>query len=78
MAINRSHDQSLSRVGIFLNPEVLSHGQLYMSLSRTTNPNKLWLADEGAGEDIDSRGLPHGCIKNIVYDEVFSWLLVLD
>jgi hypothetical protein len=49
MAINRSQDQTLGRVGNYLNPEVLSRGQLYLSLSRTTDPNKLWLADGGAG-----------------------------
>ena len=72
MTINKSQGQSLARVGIHLNSEVFSHGQLYVSLSRTTDPNKLWLADDGAGEDAYGRGLLHGRIKNIVYDEGFS------
>ena len=54
-----------------MNLEVFSHGQLYVSFSRTTNENKLWLADDGASEDADGRGLIHGRVKNIVYDEVF-------
>jgi ATP-dependent DNA helicase PIF1 len=71
MTINKSQGQSLGRVGIYLNPEVFSHGQLYVALSRTTDPKKLWLADDGIGEDLDGRGLINGRIKNIVYDEVF-------
>jgi len=61
----------LGRVGIYLNPEVFYHGQLYVALSRTTDPKKLWLADDGADEDPDGRGLIDGRLKNIVYDEVF-------
>jgi len=71
MTINKSQGQSLGRVGIYLNPEVFSHGQLYVALSRTTDPKELWLADDGVGEDSDGRGLISGRIKNIVYDEVF-------
>ena len=41
MTINKSQGQSLGRVGVYLNPEVFSHGQLYVSFSRTTNENKL-------------------------------------
>ena len=71
MTINKSQGQSLGRVGVYLNPEVFAHGQLYVSLSRTTDQDKLWLADDGAGEDAEGRGLLHGRVKNIVYDEVF-------
>ena len=71
MTINKSQGQSLGRVGIYLNPEVFSHGQLYVALSRTTDPQKLWLADDGVGEDPDGRSLIDGRVKNIVYDEVF-------
>ena len=71
MTINKSQGQSLGRVGIYLNPEVFSHGQLYVALSRTTDPKELWLTDDGVSEDSDGRGLISGRIKNIVYDEVF-------
>ena len=71
MTINKSQGQSLGRVGIYLDPEVFSHGQLYVALSKTTDPKKLWLADDGAAEDADGRGLIDGRVKNIVYDEVF-------
>jgi ATP-dependent DNA helicase PIF1 len=71
MTINKSQGQSLGMVGVYLNPEVFAHGQRYVSFSRTTDEDKLWLADDGAGEDADGRGLVHGRVKNIVYDEVF-------
>jgi hypothetical protein len=77
MTINKSQGQSLGRVGVYLNPEVFSHGQLYVALSRTTDPSKLWLADDGAGEDSEGKGLLYGRIKNVVYNEVFSYVLAL-
>ena len=74
MTINKSQGQSLKRVGVYLNPGVFSHGQLYVALSRTTNPDNLWIADDDTGEGTDDsdRTLLNGRIKNIVYDEVFS------
>ena len=74
MTINKSQGQSLKRVGIYLNPGIFSHGQLYVALSRTTNPDNLWIADDDTGEGTDDsdRTLLNGRIKNIIYDEVFS------
>jgi hypothetical protein len=77
MTINKSQGQSLGRVGVYLNPEVFSHGQLYVALSRTTDPSKLWLADDGVAEDSEGKDLLYGRIKNVVYNEVFSYLLAL-
>ena len=71
MTINKSQGQSLGRVGVYLNPEVFAHGQLYVSFTRTTNEDRLWLADDGAAEDANGKGLLHGRVKNIVYDNVF-------
>jgi hypothetical protein len=39
--------------------------------------SKLWLADDGVGEDSEGKGLLYGRIKNVVYNEVFSYLLAL-
>jgi ATP-dependent DNA helicase PIF1 len=72
MTVNQSQSQSLWNVGIYLNPEVFGHGQLYVGLSRTTDPINLWLADDGAGKDANGRGLVDGRVRNIVYDEAFS------
>ncbi len=30
---------------------------LYVALSRSTDPDNLWLADDGAGSDLDGNGL---------------------
>lgn len=58
-------------MGVYLNPKVFAHGQLYVSFSRTTDEDKLWLADDGAGEDANGRGLLYRRVKNIAYDKAF-------
>jgi hypothetical protein len=66
MTINRAQGQSLARVGLLLDPEVFSHGQLYVALSRVTSPSgiRLRVPDTPAARQ-------HGRIKNVVYSEVF-------
>ena len=39
MTINKAQGQTLSKVAIFLNDPVFGHGQLYVALSRSGNPN---------------------------------------
>lgn len=41
MTINKSQGQSLKRVGLFLKISVLSHGQLYITVSRVTSQSAL-------------------------------------
>jgi hypothetical protein len=38
MTINKAQDQSFDRVGLILQLEVFSHGQLYVACSRVTSP----------------------------------------
>jgi hypothetical protein len=41
MTINKSQGQSMNRVGLFLQNQVFSHGQLYVALSRATSPDRV-------------------------------------
>ena len=66
MTINKSQGQSLHHVGIDLQHEVFTHGQLYVALSRTTDVQNIsiLLSEDNLGEKI----------KNIVYPEVLTFL----
>jgi hypothetical protein len=41
MTINKSQGQSLENVVVLLKTQVFAHGQLYVALSRVTNPANL-------------------------------------
>ena len=58
MTINKSQGQSLGRVGLYLERPVFSHGQLYVALSRVTNPNGLKVF------------CPGNTTPNVVYQEI--------
>jgi hypothetical protein len=66
MTINKSQGQSLHHVGIDLQHEVFTHGQLYVALSRTTDVHNISI--------LLSENNVDGKIKNIVYPEVLSFL----
>jgi len=65
MTINKSHDQSLKNVGIYLPSPAFSHGQLYVAISRVTSRNglKIFITnDDSHDSDVT---------YNVVYREVF-------
>ena len=66
MTINKSQDQTLDTVGIYLKKPVFSHGQLYVAVSRVTSKNGLKILIE------DDDGHISDTTKNVVYNEVFT------
>ena len=58
MTINKSQGQTMQIAGLFLSPEVFTHGQLYVAMSRVGSPAKLKVA---AMNDYD---------KNIIFRDV--------
>ena len=43
MTIHKSQGQSLTHVGIYMEKDVFTHGQLYVALSRARDPKHLWI-----------------------------------
>ena len=65
MIINKSHEQFLEPVGLFLPKSVLTHGQFYVDISRVTSPNGLKVFID------DDNGSPTNITQNVVHMEIF-------
>ena len=60
MTINKSQGQTMKVVGLYLKPEVFTHGQLYVAFSRVRNPESLQIASTA------------NLIQNVVYRDVLT------
>jgi hypothetical protein len=66
MTIHKAQGQTLDYVGVYLKSPVFSHGQLYVALSRSTNPSQLKVA-----VPFESNTSAH-YTKNVVYRQILS------
>jgi len=65
MTINKSSEQSLEQVGLYLPKPFFSHGQLYVALSRVTSKTGLKILI------LDKEGKIQKQTTNVVFKEVF-------
>ncbi|CEP09018.1 hypothetical protein [Parasitella parasitica] len=67
MTINKSQGQSFTNVGIDLRYPAFTHGQLYVALSRSTNPNSIHVLHKTP----ENNSLEtENTIENIIYPEL--------
>lgn len=68
MTINKSQEQSLHQVSIFLSEQVFIQDQLYVALSRATSRGDLRILS------MDENHKPSCGIRNIMHKEIFSFI----
>jgi len=66
MTINKSQGQNLSKVGLYLPCPVLTHGKLYVAISRVTTKKGLKILI------MDEDGKVSNTTTNVVYKEIFE------
>lgn len=64
MTINKSQEQTLEKVSVWLETPCFAHGILYVAISRVSNPSNIKV------HLTKVEGMPRFSIRNIVYKEV--------
>lgn len=72
ITINKSQGQTFDHVGIDLQTEVFSHGQLYVALSRSRSPNQIKIRIEPNTQQGPLLHDERIFTRNVVYDEIFQ------
>lgn len=72
ITINKSQGQTFDHVGIDLQSTVFSHGQLYVALSRSRNPNQVKVHIEPNSQQGDLLRNGRQFTGNMVFTEVFQ------
>ena len=77
MTIDKAQGQTLSKVAIFLNDPVFRHGQLYVALSRSGNPNCTKILIRNVeNEQGKFPGKPGQYTENIAYTEAIDLMYI--
>ena len=72
LTINRSQGQSVSKCGILLPKNVLTHGQIYFAFSRCGNPRNIYVwAEQSQFEKYNLKN-DKTYMKNVVYNEIID------
>jgi ATP-dependent DNA helicase PIF1 len=72
MTINKSQGQTMSMVGLYLQTQCFSHGQLYVALSRASRINRIAVLST----DTRIPALPNDHLtRNVVYTSVLRYIL---
>ena len=76
LTVNHAQGQSLERAGIYLPKSVFSHGHLYVTVSRSGDPNKTFqFVDQSEFQNLVQQGHLHPgktYTRNGVYHEIFN------
>ena len=72
MTAHKSQGQTFEEIGIYLQTQFFSHGQLYVALSRVGKSDKVKILSEAKLKSAGNWNIEGRLLKNIVYQEVLA------